>query len=173
MSEIELIVACKKNEMWARKILYERYAPTMLSVCTRYCGDKETAKDILQEGFFKIFTKISEFREDGSFEGWIRKIFVTTALENLRKNRFVPLETEHKNTVENDDLSVFDKLSADDLHKIISELPDGFRMVFNLYAVEGYSHKEIGEMLGIKEVTSRSQYQRAREMLKKWLMVND
>jgi len=164
-----LIAACKKEEMWARKALYERYAPAMLSLCTRYTGDRETAKDMLQEGFLKVFTKISEYRGDGSFEGWLKKVFVNTALENLRKYRFVPLGNEYASTLIDSEFSAFEKLSADDLHKMIAELPAGCRAVFNLHAVEGYSFIEIAKMLDIKDVTARTQYAYAQKLLRKKL----
>jgi RNA polymerase sigma-70 factor (ECF subfamily) len=170
MSETELIAACKREEIWARKTLYERYAPAMFSLCIRYVSNRETARDVLQDGFFKVFTKIGDFKGTGSFEGWLKRVFITTALENLRRQRYVPLEEEYENYLIDNDLSAFDKLSADDLHQMIADLPDGFRTVFNLYVVEGYSHKEIGEMLDIKEVTSRSQYARARAVLKRKIL---
>ncbi|MDR2824480.1 MAG: sigma-70 family RNA polymerase sigma factor [Prevotellaceae bacterium] len=172
-SDSELIAACKRDEMWAKKALYERFAPAMLSVCTRYCGSRDVARDALQDAFIKVFTKIAEFRGDGNFEGWLRRIFVTTALERFRYRREIPLDDELSETIENKDFSVFEKLSADDLHKIISELPDPCRTVFNLYAVEDYSHREIAEMLNIKEVTSRSYFFRAREILQKRIREND
>ena len=165
--EHELIAGCKHKEMWARKELYERYASAMLSLCARYIGDRDKARDVLQDGFYKVFTKIGEYSGKGSFEGWIKRIFINTALEELQKKRFLPIINEYEETIEDTGTSVFDKLSADDLHRCIVELPDGFRAVFNLYAVEGYSHAEISEMLHIKEVTLRSQYMRARQILQK------
>ena len=165
--EHDLIAGCKREEMWARKELYERYASAMLSLCTRYTGDKDEARDLLQDGFYKIFTKIGDYSGTGSFEGWMKRIFITTALEQLRKKRLLPIISEYEESIEDNDTSVFDKLSADDLHRCVSELPDGFRTVFNLYAVEGYSHAEIAKMLQIKEVTSRSQFMRARQILQK------
>ena len=165
--EQELIAGCKRKEMWARKELYERYAGAMLSLCARYTGDRDRARDVLQDGFFKILTKIDDYRGTGSFEGWIRRIFVTTALEALQKKRFVPMTDEYEEKIEDKSISVFEKLSLDDLHRCIAALPTGFRTVFNLYAVEGYSHAEIAKMLNIQEVTSRSQYMRARQILQK------
>ena len=165
--EHDLIAGCKREEMWARKELYKRYAGAMLSLCARYIGDKDLARDVLQDGFYKVFTKMDDYSGAGSFEGWMKRIFVTTALEQLRKKRFLPIVSEYEESIEDTDTSVFDKLSADDLHRCIAGLPDGFRMVFNLYAVEGYSHAEIAKMLHIKEVTSRSQFMRARQILQK------
>jgi len=164
--DTELIVACKRDEMWAKKALYERFAPLMLSICTRYCGNRETARDALQDAFIKVFTKIKDFKAEGSFEGWIRKIAVTTSLEKFRQRREIPMEEAFNETIETQDYDAFEKLSADDLHRMISELPQMYRLVFNLYAVEGYSHKEIAQMINIKEITSRSYFFRAREILK-------
>ncbi|GHV46055.1 DNA-directed RNA polymerase sigma-70 factor [Bacteroidia bacterium] len=169
-SDSELIAACKRDEMWAKKALYERFAPSMLSICVRYCGCRETARDVLQDAFIKVFTKITDFKSEGSFEGWLRRIFVTTALEKLRKRREITLDESLNETIENQDFNIFEKLAADDLHRMISELPTGFRTVFNLYAVEGYSHGEIAQMLDMKEVTSRSYFFRAREALKEKIM---
>jgi RNA polymerase sigma-70 factor (ECF subfamily) len=166
INDNDLIAACRRKEMRARKELYESYAGTMLSLCARYVGDREVAKDILQDGFYKIFTKIDNYSGKGSFEGWMKRIFINTALEYLKKKRFLTFISKYEYEIEDTKISVFDELTADDLHKCISELPDGFRTIFNLYAVEGYSHVEIAKMLNIKEVTSRSQFLRARNILK-------
>ena len=165
--EHDLIAGCKREEMEARKELYERYAGVMLSLCVRYIGDRDLARDVLQDGFYKVFTKIGDYSGTGSFEGWMKRIFINTALEQLQKKRFLPITGEYEENIEDADISVFEKLSANDLLRCIAELPDGFRTVFNLHAVEGYSHVEIAEMLHIKEVTSRSQYMRARKILQK------
>ncbi|MCL2328168.1 MAG: sigma-70 family RNA polymerase sigma factor [Bacteroidetes bacterium] len=166
-NEHNVIAGCKRKEMWARKELYERYAGSMLSICARYTGCRDTARDVLQDGFYKVFTKIDDYAGNGSFEGWLKRIFVTTALEQLRKKRFAPIIDEYEEIIEDTETLAFDKLSTDDLHRCIAELPDGFRTVFNLYAIEGYSHAEIATMLKIKEVTSRSQFMRARQILQK------
>ncbi len=168
--EERLIAACKNGKPWAQKRVYELYAPAMMSVCVRYVNDRETARDLLQDGFIKIFTKIDTFAGVGSFAGWIRQIFVTTALEFLRHNDALKQSTsidEMGDRVIDVDLSVLDKISADDLMACIAKLPAGYRTVFNLYAVEGYSHAEIAEMLEITESTSRSQFMRARKILQK------
>lgn len=170
-NEQAVIDGCKCKKMWAQKALYQHYAGRMLSLCTRYIGDRDYARDVLQEGFYRVFTKIDDYAGTGSFEGWLKRIFVTTALEQLRKKRFLPIINEYEETIEDTDTLAFEKLSTDDLHRCISELPNGFRTVFNLYAVEGYSHTEIAEMLTIKETTSRSQFMRARQMLQKKLRV--
>ena len=163
-----LIAGCKQEKMWARKKLYELYAPAMLSLCVRYVGNRETARDILQDGFIKIFTKIDGYAGMGSFEGWMRRIFVTTALEHLRANRISKDYIEnYSESIEDIETSVLEKISADELLKCIADLPEGFRTIFNLYAIEGYSHAEIAGMLNIKESTSRSQFARARQVLQK------
>ena len=165
--EHDLIAGCKREEMWARKELYERYAGAMLSLCARYVVDREVARDVLQDGFYKVFTKIDNYCSDkGSFEAWMKRIFINTALDQLQKKRFLPIISEYEESIEDTGAWAFEPFSADDLHRCIAELPAGFRTVFNLYAVEGYSHAEIAKMLHIKEVTSRSQYMRARQILR-------
>ena len=163
-----LIDGCKRGESWARRELYEKYAPAMLSLCVRYVRDRESAKDVLQDGFVKVFTHINQFEACGALAGWIRQIFVNTSLEYLQKNEMM------KMNVRMDDLSegmdefdhhILEKLSADDLIECIAELPGRSRTVFNLYAIEGFSHAEIASMMGIQENTSRSQFARARKTL--------
>jgi RNA polymerase sigma factor (sigma-70 family) len=168
--EQQLIAGCKAGKSWAQKRVYELHAPVMMSVCVRYLNDRETARDLLQDGFIKLFTKIDSYSGAGSFAGWIRRIFVTTALEHLRQNDALKQSEsieEHSNYIENTDVTVLDKISADDLMACIAELSDGYRTIFNLYAIEGYSHTEIAEMLNIAEATSRSQFMRARRILQK------
>ena len=168
--EEQLIAGCKEGKPRAQKKLFEQYASVMLSVCVRYAPDRETARDILQDGFIKIYSKINTYSGEGSFAGWIKRIFVTTALEYLRQNDALRQSTsieEYTNSIEDNETTVLDKISSDDLMDCISRLPDGYRTVFNLYAIEGYSHTEIGGMLGISESTSRSQYMRARNILQK------
>jgi RNA polymerase sigma factor, sigma-70 family len=164
----QLIAGCKKKDTWARKRLYELFAPAMQGVCVRYVNDKETARDILQEGFIKVYTKINSYSGLGSFEGWMRRVFVTTALEYLRNTKNIRHQMDiedYREVTDNFQVSVLDQISADEIVQCIQELPTGFRTVFNLYAVEGYSHAEIAEMLNVKEASSRSQYARARQIL--------
>ncbi|NDW10851.1 RNA polymerase sigma factor [Dysgonomonas sp. 520] len=172
MNEKLLIARCKRGESQAYRELYELYAPAMMSVCMRYVNNKETAQDLLQEGFIKIFTKIDTYSETGAFSGWIRRIFVTTALQYLRSNdalkQSVDIE-ECEGYINDMDFSALDQISADELMASIAELPEGYRTVFNLFALEGYSHSEIAEMLGVKESTSRSQFVRAKKILQKRL----
>jgi RNA polymerase sigma-70 factor (ECF subfamily) len=163
-----LIVGCKRKDTWARKKLYELYAPAMLGICVRYVNEKETARDILQEGFIKVFTKIDSYSGAGSFEGWMKKIFITSALEYLRSTRAFRLSVnldDYNETIDSLDVNIVEQLSANEILQCVNELPAGFKTVFNLYAVEGYSHTEIAQMLNIKEASSRSQFARARQLL--------
>lgn len=139
----------------------------MMGICCRYVRDRAMAEDLLHDGFITVFTKIGEYRGDGSFEGWIKRIFVNTALGHLRKRNPIKDSDQIDNVawLDSGDTDALEKISADDLRDKITSLPDGYRTILNLYAVEGYSHKEIGEMLGISENTSRSQYFRARGKL--------
>ena len=169
-AEEQLIAGCKDGKPRAQKEIFEQYASVMLSVCVRYVNDRETARDILQEGFIKLYTKIDTYSGIGSFAGWVRRIFVTTALEYMRQTDALKQSAsidEYSNSIVDNDSSILDKISADDLMDCIAKLPDGYRTVFNLYAIEGYSHQEIGDMLGISESTSRSQFMRARKILQR------
>ncbi|MDR1883451.1 MAG: sigma-70 family RNA polymerase sigma factor [Prevotella sp.] len=170
MNEQLLTAGCKRGESWARKQLYERYAPIMMGVCMRYTNDRETARDILQDGFIKVFTKINTYSETGSLGGWMRRVFVTTALEYLRRSDALKLSVNidyYNEAMENIEVSALDRISADELMACVAALPDGYRTVFNLFAIEGYTHSEIANMLNIKESTSRSQFIRARKVLQK------
>lgn len=169
MDERQLIEGCRKGDRLAQKQLYDSFSRKMMGVCLRYVNERETARDLLQEGFVKVFTSINSYMGNGSFEGWMRKIFVNVALEYLRRNDVM------RETVDIDDVSEYTSsgssaisdLSASDLLRLIHQLPVGFRTVFNLFAIEGYSHREISRMLNITESTSRSQYVRARQILQK------
>jgi len=171
--EQRLIAGCIDGKPWAQKQVYELHASAMLSVCVRYVNNRETARDLLQEGFIKVFTKTHTYSGTGSFAGWIRRIFVTTALEYLRQNDALKQSEsidDYNHSIEDVDVSVLENISANDLMQCISELPDGYRTVFNLYAIEGYSHAEIGNILNINENTSRSQFMRARKLLQKTVL---
>ena len=168
--EQRLITGCKKGESWAQKQVYELYASTMFGVCVRYVSNREVAQDILQDGFIKVFTKMDSFSGTGSLAGWIRRIFVTTALEYLRQKDALKQSIEIDELeyqIDSESVTVLDKISADDLMNCISKLSDGYRTVFNLYAIEGYSHAEIANLLNISENTSRSQFMRARNILQR------
>ena len=171
MNETQLIEGCKQHNPKAQKALYDTYARKMMSVCLRYGSNRETAEDLLQEGFIKVFSALGSFDGSGSFEGWMRRIFVNTALEYLRKNDILKESVEIDNTevLQEVDYSAIERISADELMELIAELPPGFRTVFNMFVIEGYSHKEIGDALGITESTSRSQLTRAKRLLQKKL----
>lgn len=167
-SEDEIINGCIVGERKAQQTLYSRYSPKMFAICLRYAKDYHSAEDILQEGFIKVFKYIGNFRREGSFEGWLRRIFVNTAIEHLRKsvNMYSIVDSEDK-PIDIVDESVFDRLDEQDLLDMVQSLSPGYRTVFNLYVVEGYSHKEIGKLLSISEGTSKSQLARARQLLQK------
>jgi len=148
----------------------------MMGVCLRYVSDRETARDLLQDGFVKVFTNLDSYLGIGSFEGWMRKIFVNCALEHLRRAD-VLREAEELNDaylrIDTEQHSPLSDMAVGELLGLIQGLPDGFRTVFNLFAIEGFSHKEIGDMLGITESTSRSQYTRAKQVLQRRLMIGN
>jgi RNA polymerase sigma-70 factor (ECF subfamily) len=166
MDERKLIQACMKEQKSAQRALYELFSPKMYFVCLRYARHEMEAQDMLQDGFVKVFDNISKFKFQGSFEGWIRRIMVNTALNHCRKRSFkdevIGLEDYQDQVVSSKAIS---NLSEKELLKLIQQLPDGYRMVFNLYVIEGYSHKEIGDKLNISESTSRSQLAKSR----KWM----
>ncbi len=167
MTEAEIIYNCQKQQAASQKLLYDTYAGKMLSVCMRYINDKAEAEDVLQEGFIKIFANIIHFRNEGSFEGWMRRIFVNTALSALRVKQLKFSDTnDHHQNHSQVAPSVLAKIGAQEIVEMISTLPKGYRVVFNLFAIEGYSHKEIAEMLNITESTSRTQFLKARNALK-------
>jgi RNA polymerase sigma factor (sigma-70 family) len=146
--------------------LYARFAPKMYGVCLRYAGSTEEAEDMLQEGFIKVFKKIGSFRQEGSFDGWVRRVFVNTAIEHFRRKTYLqPITEQEENTIEGKFLSVLDSLAEKDIAQLIQQLSPGYRTVFNMYVIEGYTHKQIGEALGISEGTSKSQLSRARLIL--------
>ncbi len=153
-----------------QELLYKKFSSKMYGVCLRYSGNVDDANDLLQEGFIKIFKNLHKFRGEGSFEGWIRRIFVNTSIEHFRKKIKLYNVTEvQENTVEDTDLTILDTLAEKDIIAIVNELSPGYKTVFNMHVVEGYSHKEIAEILGITEGTSKSQLARAKGVLKKSL----
>lgn len=169
MDEQQLIEGCRKGNRKAQKELYETYSRKMMGVCLRYVNDRETARDLLQDGFVRVFTSLDSYSGTGSFEGWMRKIFVNSALEYLRRSDILrdAADLDHTAELTGTDSSVISRMSANELMQVVNTLPTGFRTVFNLFAIEGYSHKEIGEMLQITESTSRSQYTRAKQLLQR------
>ena len=173
MDDSQLIIACKKQDRNAQKVLYERYAPVMMAVCMRYCREEDMALDLLHDGFIRAFTQIGSYTGKGSFEGWLRRIFVNLALESFRKekqkNRFLEeygymLANETDDDV--NDLLDIENIPREEVLEMIRDLPPGYRTVFNLFIFEEMSHKEIAQMLGIKEAASRSQFFRAKTILK-------
>ena len=167
LTEQQIIALCKKGDRVAQKVLFDRLSARMFPVCLRYMGGREAAEDVLQEGFISLFSKLDSYSGEGSFEGWARKVFVNTALMTLRKSDIMRQseDIEIARGVSSDDASALQSISYKELMGMIAELPPGFRTVFNMFLVEGYTHKEISEALGITEATSRSQLQRARVML--------
>jgi RNA polymerase sigma factor (sigma-70 family) len=168
MEEQELIKGCIAARPKAQKALFDIYAPKLYVVCLRYMKDQMRAQDVLQDTFVKIFAHIGNYKSEGAFEGWLKKIAVNTSLDQLRKDKKLLTDVSlddvsHK--IAHQDYSV-EKLMADDLLKLVQALPDGYRTVFNLFAIEGYSHQEISSQLGISESTSKTQYLRARAYLK-------
>lgn len=169
MTEERLIKGCIEGNARMQKQLYERYSPHMYGICLRYAGDPDEAADILQEGFIKVFTRLEDYRYEGSFEGWIRRIIINTAINHLTRQKKY-LGQEDIEEVQGEimpDPSALDRLQHRDLIRLVQQLPPGYRMVFNLYEIEGYSHKEIAEMMGISVNTSKTQLLHARRYLQR------
>jgi RNA polymerase sigma-70 factor (ECF subfamily) len=170
LNEHELIRGCLRDEATCQKGVFDRYASRMLGVCHRYARNAADAEDILQDAFIKVFDKIHQFKFEGSFEGWIRKIVVNTALKKYSVRRYekevVGYEVKDKDETVLEP-AAYNHLNEKDLMELINNLPDGYRLIFNLYVIEGYQHEEIAEMLGIQPGTSRSQLVKARAMLQK------
>ena len=164
MTDEHILEAILREDASAQRLLYEKFARKMFGVCLRYTKQKEEAEDLLQEGFIKVFQKISSYKAEGSLEGWIRRVMVNTALDHLRQQKM--LWTDLADVKEEGDEPVIGhEIGAAELMAELQKLPIGYKTVFNLHAIEGYSHKEIGVMLGISEGTSKSQYSRARNQL--------
>ena len=168
MDDLTLVNECAKGNSKAQRALFDKFAPKMLAVCQRYLRNNQEAEDVLQDGFVKVFQKIVDFKMEGSLEGWIRRIVVNTALDTIRKNKKLLDDVQ----VEEVQYKVgftdhqFDGMDLAQLMKLIDGMPDGYRIVFNMFAIEGYSHKEIADTLGVTENTSKSQYSRARAFLR-------
>ena len=167
MTEEAILLGCLKNQANAQRELYSRYSPKMLAVCYRFAHNREDAEDMLQEGFIKVFSQIHTFQNKGAFEGWIRKIVVHTCINHLKKNkRFNDnISLLHAGNIQIKEEMIPSIVQAKQIVDCIRILPVGYRTVLNLYAIEGYSHREIATMLEIEESTSRSQYTRAKQML--------
>lgn len=168
MAEIpeEILSACIKGEKKGQEKLYRIVAPQMYAVCLRYTGNEDDARDVMQDGFIKVFNKISQFSGMGSLEGWIRKIMVNTALEKFRsKPNVIYLDNSYYTIEDSENQNAIQQLNAEEILKLVQELSPAYRMAFNLFAIDGYSHKEIAEKLGISEGTSKSNLSRARIIL--------
>ncbi len=163
-----LLAACLRQERVAQEALYRHFAPRLLGVCLRYARSRAHADDLLQETFLRVFERLPQFRHEGSFDGWMRRVAVTTCLDHFRSDAQRWLQTadlEQAVTLTAEDADALHNLALQDLIHLISTLPDGYRLVLNLYCLEGYSHREIGERLGIDERTSSSQLAKARRLL--------
>ena len=176
MDEESLIAGCIKGNQMAQKALFDSFSPKFFALCLRYMNSADDAEDVLQEGMVKIFTKLPEYKGKGSFEGWMRRIIVNTCLDQIRKNQKLKLDVsidkeEYKLSM---NANILENMSANELIEEIKKMPPGYRVVFNMFAIEGYSHQEIAEKLGVKESTSKSQYLRARAYLKERIeKIND
>jgi len=173
MTDQELVEACLKKNSSAQKELYDRFAGKMMGVCLRYSQGQDDAQDILQDGFIKVFEKLAQFSGKGALGGWIRMIMINTALIHIRKEKRHAYQEEITDTMELTEryYSVLDQMAADELIALIQKLPVGYKTVFNLYAIEGFSHREIAEQLGISESTSKTQYFKAKTHLKKSIIL--
>ena len=168
MDEKALISGCIEGNPKAQKMLFDAFSPKFFALCLRYMKSRGEAEDALQEGMLKIFSKLSEYKGNGSFGGWMRRIIVNTCLDQIRKNQKLKFDTPIENEEYKLSMNPFiiEKMSANELMEEIKNMPPGYRVVFNMFAIEGYSHQEIAESLGITESTSKSQYFRARAYLK-------
>lgn len=166
MTEQEIIKGCINKRSVSQRALFDKYAGTMMGLCLRYAKDQQEAQDLLQLGFIKIFDYIQQYKGTGSFEGWMRRVFVSVATRELSKRK---INFDRIDTMENDTASeapeVISKISEAEIHKMIRSLPDGYRIVFNLFVIEGYTHEEIASLLSIQQTTSRTQLLKARKML--------
>lgn len=166
-SEEDILKGCKRKKRKYQEILYRKYAIKMYGICLSYSGDRDMAQDILQDSFIKIYNKIKDFNKEGSLEGWISRIVSNTAIDHLRKrtreHNYITDKEKVKEEIYEPD--AIENMKAQDVLSLVAKLPDGARMIFNLYALEGYTHKEIAKKLNIAEGTSKSQFNRARKML--------
>lgn len=171
ISDDELLKGCLRKDRKFQELLYRRYARSMYAICQTYVQDKAVAQDILQDSFIKVFTKINTFSADNSLEGWIRRIVTNTAIDYFRRDKklhkFIELAEQHSEEVSDD--AVNKQINVDEILYYLNKLPEGARIIFNLYAIEGYSHKEIAQRLDISEGTSKSQFSRARTIIKTYL----
>jgi RNA polymerase sigma-70 factor (ECF subfamily) len=171
MTEENLIKGCIAEDRECQRELYKRFSGKMMAVCMRYASSRMEAEDMLQEGFIKVFDNIGKFKMEGSLEGWVRRIMVNNAINKIRANK---IKFEELGNVSDDflqhDKNIIDKMSEQDILKLISQMPQGYKYVFNMYAIEGLSHKEIADNLGIEEASSRSQYAKAKKYLQQQII---
>ena len=166
MTESQIIQGCIKKQNDAQRMLFETYAGKMMSLCQRYVNDQQEAQDVLQMGFLKVFDYIHQYKGEGNFEGWMRRVFASIAIRHLRKKKidFTSVDVVNNNDLA-EDPSIISKISEDEIHQLIRSLPTGYRTVFNLNIIEGYSHDEIAALLNIQPATSRTQLLKARKIL--------
>ncbi len=171
MTEENLIKGCLAEDRECQRELYKRFSGKMMAVCLRYASSRMEAEDMLQEGFIKVFDNIARFKMEGSLEGWVRRIMVNNAINKIRSNK---IKFEEIGNISDDflqhDKNIIDKMSEQDILKLISQMPQGYKYVFNMYAIEGLSHKEIADNLGIEEASSRSQYAKAKKYLQQQII---
>ena len=169
----DLVEKCKQNNRIAQKEIYEFYYAKMMGVTLRYINDKDSASDVVQDGFIKAFSKIKKYTSSGSFEGWLRRIVSNTAIDQIRKKKkemFLQNEENLEAEIEIEDESIYQNINMSEIVSAVSELSNGYRAVFNLYVMEGYTHQEIGEILDISPGTSKSNYSKAKKKLKSILI---
>lgn len=170
MTEAEIIKGCIKKDISCQRMLFDQYAGRLMTVCLRYACDNPEAEDMLQESFVRIFHSVEQYRFEGSFEGWLKRITVTICLKSLQRKKIRFTETAGHESIPGTEPEALSNLSEQELIKMISDLPDGYRVVFNLYVMEGYSHTEIAQALNIEAATSRSQLLKARRMLQQKIL---
>ncbi|MDZ4758117.1 MAG: RNA polymerase sigma factor [Bacteroidota bacterium] len=170
MNEAEMIEGCKRGDRVAQHKLYKLYAGKMFAVCFRYASDRMDAEDILQEGFVKIFNGVAKYLPIGPFGAWVKTIMINTAIQHYRRNKRSIIDSvEYVPDNSPAEPGIIDSMSVAEVMDLVKKLPDGYKQIFNLYAIEGYKHYEIGEMLGISEGTSKSQYARAKKSLQEMI----
>ncbi len=168
-NELQLIKKATKNHRESQRILYDLYAPKMLSVCRYYINDVQKAEEVMLNGFFKVFTKLNHFKNEGSFEGWIRRVMVRESISFLRQQKKIEFLTDEIEAFDNRTNNIQIQMDVAEIEQLIDNLPEGYRMVFVMHAIEGYKHGEIAELLNITEGTSKSQLFKARKLLQQQL----